>query len=99
MAKHGTKSRTLAAHEKANYGGAVKPTTPGIKKMSGSQPMTQFQKDNAREDKQHQHASKPWKSKGKAATSKGSCDVPGDKPSQRVGRGPGYDDSKGYAKR
>lgn len=99
MAKHGTKRRMKGACESPNYGGLAKPTTPGIKKIAGPGPKTPFQKDNAREDGKHQHASKPWKPKGKAAISKGSCDVPGDKPSQRVGRGPGYDNSKGYTKR
>lgn len=102
MAKYGTKERMKAAHEKPNYGGSVKPTTPGIKKVTGAGPQDKYslQRDNARaERKFNRGAPKPWKSKAKPATSKGSCDVPGDKPSTRVGHGPGYDDSKGYVKR
>jgi hypothetical protein len=69
-----------------NYGGSVKKTTPDIKKVTqaGPQDKRSLQRDNAKAEKKYQHAVKPWKSKAKPATSKGGCDVPGDKPSTRT---------------
>lgn len=101
MAKYGVKPRILAEHEKPNYGGSIKPTTPDIKKVTGAGPQDKYslQRDNARaEAKFNRGAAKPWHSKGKPAKSIGSCDVAGDKPSTKVGVGPGYDDRKGYKK-
>lgn len=82
-----------------NYGGKVKSTTPDIMKsqIPTDQNKYSLQRDNKKADaKFNRGAAKPWKPKGKPATSTGSCDVAGSKPSTKVGVGPSYNDRKGY---
>ena len=67
---HGTKKRMMAVHEKPNYGGSAKPTTPDIKK---SRPPTvqnkySLQRDQGRSEAKFtaRGAAKPWVPKGRA---------------------------------
>jgi hypothetical protein len=106
---HGTKKRMGSPYstiDNPNYGGALKPTTPPIKKHTASQPKTPFQKSDAadearfnrgattnRQEQLRKVGQKPAASRGK------NFDIAGATPSKRIGHGPGYDNSKGYAKR
>jgi len=106
VAKYGTKKtipNPFDTQTNPRYGGPVKPTTPPVKKVAGAgyQDKYSLQRDQARAEAKHNRgAVRRWKNPhAKSATSKGGADIPSAKPSQRVGKGPGYDDSRGYVKR
>lgn len=97
---YGVSNRIKAAHEKPNYGGSPKPTTPDIKKVTGAGPKDKYslQRDNAKADiKFNRGAARPWHSKGIEAKSKGSTDVVGEGRSTKAVVRPDYD-KKGYTK-
>lgn len=95
---YGVNNRIKAAHEKPNYGGKVKPTTPDITKVTGAGPQDKrsLQRDNAKTDvKFNRGAARPWKPKGIPAKSKGSTDVVGEGRSTKAVVRPNI---KGYTK-
>ena len=83
---------TMKTPVEANVSLKLKKTSPGVMSMPLSQP-----KPSVTKAKERMHASKPWKPKGGRAIDAAKNGDPGSRtPSMKVGRGPGYDDEKGY---
>ena len=77
-----------------NLGGQPKPTSPDIKRTKTTDPA------GPDDQKMPLHARRVWNKvrPHKPAKSKGSTDVPAKPVSKRIGRGKGYDGSRGYTK-
>lgn len=91
IGKHGNQLPMLDDYE-ANKPLKMVQTSPGIVSSKLSQP-----KPSLTSAPERMHASKPWKPKGGRAIDAAKNDDPGSmKPSMKVGKGPGYDDDKGY---